>query len=339
MSSLLLGGTLAVTLGATIGKFLLKHYLGELAAAVGGGLLDLGKHSLKDKIKDARAKAKAEREYAQIGDDVVKWIETDLQSAAMGMVEPRPDVNAVASRFESILSGKLAATFVIRNQIDPQKLTEALHTAVVPGAVPLTPAEQKLFDSTANQVALYLFRAASKLPQFDAAREEESVASLSQLSGEMSEVFEDVQQIHAHVVALPLTTELEFETNYRNAIVAELDKVELFGVDLPPELHEARLTDAYVTLRLRASEDEDEEPNIEGKGEDAPATLSAEEAFDKLRPRAGRLLIRGGAGCGKTTLVRWAAIQAARGTNPERRNRPEYEKTSDGEIRILHENE
>ena len=338
-----LASGIALTLGVSIGKFLLKNYLGEFATAVGGGLIDFGKDKLKDTIKDERAARKAEREYEQIGDAVVKQIENDLQSAILGMDEPRPDANKLARRFHSILSGKMAATFVIRNQINPQKLADALCTTPVPNAEPLSEAEQKLFAKTAHQVAQYLFRAASSLPQFDAAREEESVATLSQLANEVSEVLEDTRAIRDQVVSRPLTDEIDYETSYRNAVVAELDKVELFGVDLPPELKDARLTDAYVTLRLRCHDERDENEEDDddelSQDDDNPATLTAEEAFDRLKPGFGRMLIRGGAGCGKTTLVRWAAMQAARGTSLGRRTIPEFERTPDGDIRLLHEDE
>src|SRR3712207_8831287 len=42
------------------------------------------------------------------------------------------------------------------------KLTEALRTASVPHAHEFTDAEQRLFDDSANRVAQYLFRAASR---------------------------------------------------------------------------------------------------------------------------------------------------------------------------------
>jgi Leucine-rich repeat (LRR) protein len=111
--------------------------------------------------------------------------------------------------------------------------------------------------------------------------------------------------------------------------VAELDKVELFGVDLPPELKESRLTDAYVTLRLRpAAKDEDDDESSESNGDTDADTLPADAAFDRLLPAQKRVLIRG-----------WAAIQAARGTSQERRSIPEYERTKDGDFRLLHPEE
>ena len=110
---------------------------------------------------------------------------------------------------------------------------------------------------------------------------------------------------------IPIDSATDYEIRYRKAVAARLDYVQLFGVDVPRESQEYSLTVAYVSLNLA---DEDEEAGAdEDELEDAlPSTLSAEEVFEDLRPDAGRLLIRGVAGCGKTTLLRWAAVQAAR---------------------------
>ncbi|HEV3437906.1 MAG TPA: NACHT domain-containing protein, partial [Gemmata sp.] len=333
-------GELVVAIGFCFGKFLLKHYLGEFAEAATAGFLDLGKDRLKETIKDARTANKAQREYDRIGEEVIARIESDLQSMMMSLDEPRPDPNKILRQYQKIFSGRLAATFVVRKQIDPQKLADAIRSTTVPQAETLTETEQHLFNNFSDRIAQYLYRAASKLPQFDATREEESVATLLQLGTEVTEVLEDARAIREQVVTRPLTDEVEYETSYRNAVVAELDKVELFGVDLPPELKESRLTDAYVTLRLRpAAKDEDDDESSESNGDTDADTLPADAAFDRLLPAQKRVLIRGGAGCGKTTLVRWAAIQAARGTSQERRSIPEYERTKDGDFRLLHPEE
>src|SRR5579871_1187299 len=121
----LIGAELAVALGASVGKFLLKHYLGEFAEAA-GGFVEFGKDKLKDTIKDARAARRVELEHERIGADVVKLLESDLQSAILASDEPRPDANKILRRYHALLSGRLAADFVIRNQLDPQKLTDAL---------------------------------------------------------------------------------------------------------------------------------------------------------------------------------------------------------------------
>src|SRR5262249_43550498 len=62
------------------------------------------------------------------------------------------------------------------------------------------------------------------------------------------------------------------------------------------------LSAAFVSLQLRS------------EGEDEGATVPVEDLLDSLGPDSGRLLISGDAGSGKSTLCRWAALQAA-GTN------------------------
>lgn len=94
----------------------------------------------------------------------------------------------------------------------------------------------------------------------------------------------------------------EYDEIYREAVISDLDHVELFGVDqLSTESQTQRLTHAYVSLSLTGVGDEEA-----GTG---PAP--AEQVFDTLTTDTGRLLIRGEAGYGKTTLMQWAAIQAA----------------------------
>jgi predicted MPP superfamily phosphohydrolase len=111
----------------------------------------------------------------------------------------------------------------------------------------------------------------------------------------------------------------DYETRYRKSVVDRLDFVQLFGIDVPKESKEYSLSVAYVTLNLADEEPFDEAPGAACEGaagveaEIVPTALSAEQVFHSFRPGRGRLLVRGAAGCGKTTLVRWAAVQAGLG--------------------------
>jgi predicted MPP superfamily phosphohydrolase len=101
------------------------------------------------------------------------------------------------------------------------------------------------------------------------------------------------------------TPEADYEARYRKTVADRLDYVQLFGIDVPSE---AKNYSLCVADELSDDEGErqdgaaDEEENL---------TLSAEKLFDKIGVDTKRLLIRGVAGCGKTTLLRWAAVQAA----------------------------
>lgn len=109
------------------------------------------------------------------------------------------------------------------------------------------------------------------------------------------------------------TPALDYETRYRKAVADRLDYMQLFGIDVPREAKEYSLSVAYVSLQLADDEaTEDREAANDEPGDSVPTILSAEEVFDSLRPGAGRLWIRGVAGCGKTTLLRWAAVQVGK---------------------------
>ena len=112
-----------------------------------------------------------------------------------------------------------------------------------------------------------------------------------------------------------------FEIEFRQAVAANLDYIELFGITIPRELRRFQLTDAFVSLNLQRSLTPTKYPARSKKRQpESPATdedqsdselLSCEAVLERLRPGEGRLLIRGAAGSGKTTLMRWVAIQVA----------------------------
>jgi hypothetical protein len=95
-----------------------------------------------------------------------------------------------------------------------------------------------------------------------------------------------------------------FEDDYRRIVAGELDEVELFGVDLPEEACKQKLSVAYISLAL-------------GSEDDSGPALPVQDVLDGLSDHTGRLLIRGEAGMGKTTLLRWVAIQAAQREEPQ----------------------
>ncbi len=117
----------------------------------------------------------------------------------------------------------------------------------------------------------------------------------------------------------------DFERRLCEAMVRKYDYLELFGADIPRESQRHALSVAYVSLNL-CKEDESEADSglplsspttgeVTEQPEEGDSFVGArpvDQVFDRLSPSAGRLLIRGVAGGGKSTLLRWAAIQAAR---------------------------
>jgi predicted MPP superfamily phosphohydrolase len=109
-----------------------------------------------------------------------------------------------------------------------------------------------------------------------------------------------------------------YEHRFHEFMVRKYDYLELFGADIPKEAKRHSLSVAYVSLNLCQ-----DEPDLEVVSKKATSQLSGRElpfigarpvaeVFDLLGTSSGRLLVRGVAGGGKSTLLRWAAMQCAK---------------------------
>ena len=156
----------------------------------------------------------------------------------------------------------------------------------------------------------------------------ESLRRLRQLDDNVEKVLQQLARVTQAVQRLAEAGDRQrFEIEFRQAVAANLDYIELFGITIPRELRRFQLTDAFVSLNLQRSLTPTKYPARSKKRQpESPATdedqsdselLSCEAVLERLRPGEGRLLIRGAAGSGKTTLMRWVAIQVA-GMTPSR---------------------
>ncbi len=101
-----------------------------------------------------------------------------------------------------------------------------------------------------------------------------------------------------------------FERKYRGVVAETLNYVELFieGKPLHKELRKQTLSVAYVTLTL-----------TQGRSlAELPGDVQADALLDALQSPTKRVLVLGKAGCGKTTMMRWLALEA---TQPMRATR------------------
>lgn len=97
-----------------------------------------------------------------------------------------------------------------------------------------------------------------------------------------------------------------FEEEYRNAVVKRFRKVALIGID-ELNTNESRwdLDTAYLHLEAR---------DVATKGQSLEVSSETLRVDEQIMKAAPRVLLRGEAGAGKTTLVGWIASHAASGT-------------------------
>ncbi|MGV9761091.1 NACHT domain-containing protein [Streptomyces tricolor] len=96
-----------------------------------------------------------------------------------------------------------------------------------------------------------------------------------------------------------------FERRYLPYVADRHNHITIYGIDLRDSPDRWPLEVAYLSLEATA---EEEGPRFDGPSSPSPVHLPAEQA---LRDH-DRVLLRGDAGSGKTTLVQWLAVTAAR---------------------------
>ena len=303
---------LTAHLGTAMGKFALKNYLKDTAAgAVSESLLDLA----KKKIEDYATQRKAARQFEEIGDRVCKEL-LPLFEEAVRRDQINPE--AIISELGETLQGRIEPEFFLTHDLDPKKLTAALDAARPLRREMFMEAETRFYDLALEKTVRYLVEVVHQLPKYEPTLAAQSLQRLSHLDAVLEEVLKGVREIEQRVTSIDFQDrEQRYEADYRLAVMRKFDFVELFGADITFEARRHSLSVAYVSLNLQS----------QAKGnDDAQEILSVEQALDQLGSGQGRLLIRGEAGMGKSTLFRWATIQAACGEE-------EFESESDLSLR------
>ncbi|MFE2300722.1 NACHT domain-containing protein [Streptomyces sp. NPDC059445] len=125
-----------------------------------------------------------------------------------------------------------------------------------------------------------------------------------------------IAKVDELIARTPLTggTDQAFEQRYLAHVATRHGHLTIYGIDLVDSPERWPLDAAYLSLQaLRPLEDE-ESAAAEGVHIAAGASLPAEQALAEQ----DLVLLRGVAGSGKTTLVQWLAVTAARGERGDR---------------------
>ncbi|WP_019545627.1 NACHT domain-containing protein [Streptomyces sulphureus] len=102
--------------------------------------------------------------------------------------------------------------------------------------------------------------------------------------------------------------DVAFEQRYAEYVAETYARIDLFGVTLGRAAGEWPLETAYLSLAVSTERNRPEREGMGAGGLGGQAVLRVEQALDGT----DRMLLRGPAGSGKSTLVQWAAVNAAR---------------------------
>ncbi|MFI8192917.1 NACHT domain-containing protein [Streptomyces sp. NPDC085946] len=214
--------------------------------------------------------------------------------------EEQAVVHALADTLHAL--GDLTLTDVQAVELGHERLAAELRSAAG------DPARDLSFDAGLCYVRL-LHTACLHVLHFFTQRSAFVARTLVEQTRRQSELIAKVDALIA-LTPPPGGTDAAFDRRYLAYVTARHARLTIYGIDLVDSPDRWPLDAAYLSLQALAPGGDDDATGPDGVRIASAATaLPAEEALAEH----DRVLLRGVAGSGKTTLVQWLAVTAARG--------------------------
>ncbi|WP_030720177.1 NACHT domain-containing protein [Streptomyces sp. NRRL S-237] len=208
------------------------------------------------------------------------------ECAALPEHERLAALDAVGDGFASL--GALDAEALFAADLDPT----ALAASLPPPPTGLAPAAEALYGRLVRLCCAHAVEYVTTRPGFGARADVELVRR----TGELARAVD-------RLGATGDGTAYAFEERYARYVAEAHSRLQLFGLTLSRSRQEWPLDVAYISLAVSG-----EQPLLPGEPELHRTQVRAEQALAS----ADRVLLRGPAGSGKSTLVQWLALNAAR---------------------------
>ncbi|MGZ9930197.1 NACHT domain-containing protein [Streptomyces sp. NC-S4] len=240
----------------------------------------------------ARPVQRWRRPPAELGDGEMRRLAEALaarlgpECAALPEHERLAALDAAGDAFAAL--GPLDARSLFAADLDPAALAAAL-----PGPpAGLSPAAGALYGRLVRLCCAHAVEYVTTLPGFGARADVELVRRTGELARSLD-----------RLGATGDGTAYAFEERYAEYVARTHGRLQLFGLTLSHSRQEWPLDVAYISLSVSG-----DAPLLPGEPELHRTQVRAEQALAS----ADRVLLRGPAGSGKSTLVQWLALNAAR---------------------------
>ncbi|ACZ00108.1 NACHT domain-containing protein [Thermomonospora curvata] len=304
----------ALRVGGAVAQLVAGRWLASRTAraAASKDLVELIKTGIPDEIK----RRKTQRQFEAVADAVTERLLTFARQEFGGLDDA--DRQAVLHQVVLTLErADLSDEALLADDMDPVKLARRLRRTLPAreAEFQLGEAGARLYEVVLEECCECLARILIHLPQFEPRALAETLSRLSRMT----------EQVEAALARLPVRSltapegeenDEEFTRRYLAFISESLDRLELFGVRFERFTRpQTTLSVAYISLNA-SPEDRPRTRRAEAvpisdwrSDERDGRSVRVEQALGAHR----RVLIRGEAGGGKSTLLRWLAITAARG--------------------------
>jgi NACHT domain len=289
--------TLTIGVGAAVANSALKLWLkdSEIAAAAATSTVDILAKMLPFEVRRP-----AQREFDRIADEVGSNLERFLEAECPDLPDNEKEAAALAVA-RALDRAAITDDLLFAQGLNPLRLERHV-LMMIPGGDRNVHAG--LYAKILRESCNYVIEITSTLPGFGLRAIKETL----QREGEIAQLVKQVLEV------MPLSrgagagdeSDEAFESQYRQNVARELDRLQLFGITTERVSSRYGLSVAYITLS--AAQPAAESPESD---EDEDASVSSLPVDDALAG-SRRVLVRGEAGSGKTTLLQWLAVQSAR---------------------------
>ncbi|GAQ54359.1 NACHT domain-containing protein [Streptomyces acidiscabies] len=297
----------AVRLGQTVATSAVRLWLGgrrsEQERRAGMGEL------IRLRVSGLRASRSVERQFEEIADAVAARVEPLLAHEFAGLAE-NERLAAVGAVTDAFTRADLSDASVFESDADPVELERRIRRSV-PRPAGLGEAAERYYDTLFAECCDCYVRILRRLPVFTERAVSELLSRTTSLGAELARVLErlPVRSLYAPEGS---DADAGFLREYLGLVSRSLDEVELFQVTSrqPPR---TKLSVAYVSLRASGDDGARPRPLPRYGLRDWQESESTGMRVETALAGSSRVLLRGEAGSGKTTLMQWLAVMAARG--------------------------
>ena len=278
---------LVLVLCGAVVKTAIKLWTGDNAFAdnLSADLTDM----LKGQVSSTLDQRRIRRQFENLEEIVARQVLSTLENEFRGLDEGERNA-AIIAVGETIGRAQLTDKVLFAGNLDPLYLENYVRRFTGNSTRDLSWGGTALYDRVLAQCCAYIIEIADKLPRFQAGAFTELLQRDTQILARIEEVLDRLPAPSGDDSAADRVA-----TAYRRRIVKVFDRLELFGLDFAAQWYS--LSIAYINLKVSAQQ----------------ASEYGGGAFERWLAECPRLLIDGRAGGGKTTILQWIAVRAARG--------------------------
>lgn len=304
----------AMRVGGSVASLAVGRWLASRSTRDGAGkdLTELIKTGLPDEIKRRRVHRQIEGIADTVAERILKFAGHEFRGLSDGDREA-----ALHQVVLTLERADLSDAAWFAADADPVKLARNLRTRLSArkAEFELGEAGARLYEVALDECCDCLARIIVHLPQFGPRASVEALSRLTDLSAQVNAV---LSRLPVRTLTAPEgeSDDDEFTRRYLSSLSESLDTLELFGVRFERFTRpQTTLSVAYISLSIsqensRRRSKSEPIPISEWRSERPLAADRVERALADQR----LTLVRGEAGGGKSTLLRWLAVTAARGT-------------------------